>query len=76
MFGHVDAGCLHVRPALDLKDPEDEKLVRVISDRVNKLCKKYGGVIWVSMVQGFISEYKKFLGDQLYNALKRGENCF
>ena len=21
MFGHVDAGCLHVRPALDMKDP-------------------------------------------------------
>src|SRR5262249_41100119 len=27
MFGHVDVGCLHVRPALDLKDPEDEARV-------------------------------------------------
>ena len=24
MFGHVDAGCLHVRPALDMKDPAQE----------------------------------------------------
>ena len=22
MFGHVDAGCLHVRPAIDMKDPD------------------------------------------------------
>ena len=22
MFGHVDAGVLHVRPAIDLKDPD------------------------------------------------------
>ena len=25
MFGHVDAGVLHVRPALDMKDPAQEK---------------------------------------------------
>ena len=34
MFGHVDVGCLHVRPALDLKDPEDEARVRRITDAV------------------------------------------
>ena len=77
MFGHVDAGCLHVRPALDLKDPEDEKLVRVISDRVNKLCKKYGGVIWGEHGTGFRGEYKKeFLGDQLYNAFREVKTVF
>ncbi len=30
MFGHVDAGVLHVRPALDMCDPEQEKQLRVI----------------------------------------------
>src|SRR3954465_13892404 len=28
MFGHVDAGVLHVRPAIDLKDPGQERLIR------------------------------------------------
>ena len=28
MYGHVDVGCLHVRPALDLKDPIDEARVK------------------------------------------------
>lgn len=46
MYGHVDAGCIHVRPALDTRLPNDEKLVRLISDEVVALVKKFGGVIW------------------------------
>src|SRR5690606_3042374 len=33
MFGHVDVGCMHVRPALNLREPEDEALLREISDK-------------------------------------------
>ena len=32
MFGHVDAGVLHVRPAIDMKDPEQEALIREVTD--------------------------------------------
>ena len=28
MFGHVDSGVLHVRPAIDMKDPQQAMLVR------------------------------------------------
>ncbi len=31
MFGHVDAGVLHVRPILDMKDPQQAALVRPVS---------------------------------------------
>ena len=41
MFGHVDAGCLHVRPAIDMKDPTQEPLIRSISDEVFALTAKY-----------------------------------
>jgi len=34
IYGHCDAGCLHLRPALDPKLPEDEKTIQVISDQV------------------------------------------
>ena len=34
MFGHVDAGVLHVRPALDMCDPQQEILMKQISDDV------------------------------------------
>src|SRR5690606_28492981 len=46
MFGHVDAGVLHVRPALDLCDPAQEQLMRTISDQVVALTAKYGGLMW------------------------------
>ena len=57
MFGHVDAGCLHVRPALDMKDPAQEKLVREITDEVFELTRKYKGVLWGEHGKGFRSEY-------------------
>ena len=46
MFGHVDAGVLHVRPALDMKDPKYAALVRPISDAVAALAQRYGGLLW------------------------------
>ena len=46
MFGHIDAGCLHVRPALDLKQSEDVKLMRIISDQIKDLAIQYKGVLW------------------------------
>ena len=56
MFGHVDAGCLHVRPALDMKDASQEKLIREISDEVFVLTRKYKGVLWGEHGKGFRSE--------------------
>ena len=34
MFGHVDAGVLHVRPAIDMKDPRQEALIREVTAEV------------------------------------------
>lgn len=71
MFGHVDAGVLHVRPAIDMKDPEQEKLVRIISDKVAELTQKYNGLLWGEHGKGVRSEYApKFFGD-LYPQLQR-----
>ena len=57
MFGHVDAGVLHVRPALDMKDPAQEALIRDISDEVAALTQKYGGLLWGEHGKGVRSEY-------------------
>ncbi len=71
MFGHVDAGVLHVRPALDMKDPEQEKLVRKITDEVVALTQKYNGLLWGEHGKGVRSEYApKFFGE-LYPQLQR-----
>ncbi len=77
MFGHVDVGCLHVRPALNLKDEGDEKLLREISDGVVKLTRKYGGVLWGEHGKGFRGEYTPlFFGPELYEQLRRVKGAF
>lgn len=76
MFGHVDAGVLHVRPALDMKDPEQEKMAWEISDRVADLTHKYHGLLWGEHGKGVRSEYApKFFGE-LYPQLQRIKHAF
>ncbi|MDO6634969.1 FAD-binding and (Fe-S)-binding domain-containing protein [Pseudoalteromonas carrageenovora] len=77
MFGHVDAGVLHVRPALDMCDPEQEKLLRTISDNVVKLTAKYGGLMWGEHGKGYRSEYgPEFFGEHLFNQLRKIKTAF
>jgi FAD/FMN-containing dehydrogenase/Fe-S oxidoreductase len=76
MFGHVDAGVLHVRPILDMKDPAEEKLIRVITDQVVELTHKYGGLLWGEHGKGVRSEYApKFFGS-LYPLLQQIKQSF
>ncbi|ACH66378.1 FAD linked oxidase, C-domain protein [Aliivibrio fischeri MJ11] len=77
MFGHVDAGVLHVRPALDMCDPEQEALMHTISDQVVALVSKYGGLMWGEHGKGFRSEYgPEFFGDELFTELRRVKSAF
>lgn len=77
MFGHVDAGVLHVRPALDLCDPNQEALMHEISDEVVKLVAKYGGLMWGEHGKGYRSEYgPAFFGDELFTELRRVKGAF
>lgn len=77
MFGHVDAGCLHVRPALNTRDVNDEKLLREISDKVVALVRRYGGVLWSEHGKGFRSEYSpQFFGEELFGDLCRIKQAF
>ncbi|MGM0576173.1 MAG: D-2-hydroxyglutarate dehydrogenase YdiJ [Myxococcota bacterium] len=77
MFGHVDVGCLHVRPALDLKDEEDEALLRRVSDRVADLARSYGGMMWGEHGKGFRSEYNPdVFGEELFAELCRVKKAF
>ncbi|WP_286292706.1 D-2-hydroxyglutarate dehydrogenase YdiJ [Vibrio apostichopi] len=77
MFGHVDAGVLHVRPALDLCDPMQEALMHEVSDEVVKLVAKYGGLMWGEHGKGFRSEYgPEFFGEELFTELRRVKAAF
>ncbi|NMH61149.1 D-2-hydroxyglutarate dehydrogenase YdiJ [Alteromonas ponticola] len=77
MFGHVDAGVLHVRPALDLCDVEQEQLMHRISDQVVELVAKYGGLMWGEHGKGYRSEYgPAFFGESLFTELRKIKTAF
>ncbi|MBT4443172.1 MAG: FAD-binding oxidoreductase [Oceanospirillaceae bacterium] len=77
MFGHVDAGCLHVRPALNMRDPEDALKLKLISDAVQALVQKYEGVMWGEHGKGFRSEYtQETIGVDLYADMRRIKGWF
>lgn len=77
MFGHVDAGVLHVRPALDMNQPQQEELMKTISDEIVKLTAKYGGLLWGEHGKGFRAEYSPaFFGEVLYEQLRKIKAAF
>ncbi len=76
MFGHVDAGVLHVRPAIDMKDPEQERLIREVSDEVAELTHNYGGLLWGEHGKGMRSEYAPRFFGELYPNLQRVKAAF
>ena len=70
MFGHVDAGVLHVRPAIDMKDPAQEPLIREITEEVVRLTRKYGGLLWGEHGKGVRSEFSPRFFGPLYPILQ------
>jgi FAD/FMN-containing dehydrogenase/Fe-S oxidoreductase len=77
MFGHVDAGVLHVRPALDMCDPKQEALMHSLSDKVVELVAKYGGLMWGEHGKGYRSEFgPAFFGEELFTELRKIKRAF
>ena len=76
MFGHVDAGVLHVRPILDMKDPAQAALIRPLSDAVASLAQRYGGLLWGEHGKGLRSQYVPEYFGALYPALQTLKAAF
>ncbi|MCO4786345.1 MAG: FAD-binding oxidoreductase [Marinomonas atlantica] len=76
MFGHVDAGVLHVRPALDLKDESQEPMIREITDKVVALTQKYHGLLWGEHGKGVRSEYSPVFFGDLYPCIQQIKGAF
>ncbi|MCO6179641.1 FAD-binding and (Fe-S)-binding domain-containing protein [Ciceribacter sp. RN22] len=75
MFGHADVGCVHVRPALDMRRPDDAAMIRKVSDAVAALAQSHGGLIWGEHGKGVRGEYVPMVfGARLYDALCRIKN--
>lgn len=77
-YAHIATGELHLRPVLNLKDPEDVKLFYTIADEIAKLVKKYKGSLSGEHGDGRLrGEFISFmLGDHIYNLFKDVKNTW
>ena len=70
MYGHVDVGCIHVRPALDMQNEQDKNLIRPITMKTLELTDKYHGLVWGEHGKGVRGEFVKHVfGDKLYSVM-------
>lgn len=77
MYGHVDVGCIHVRPALDMQNSEDREEIRPITELVIKLLNKYQGILWGEHGKGYRGEFvPDVFGPVLYPVLCKIKKLF
>jgi len=77
MYGHVDVGCLHIRPALDIDRDEDRAIMKAISDGVFELTRRHGGIFWGEHGKGVRGAYlAEFVGAVAYDAFRRIKRAF
>ncbi|OWW05406.1 FAD-linked oxidase [Rhizobium sp. R72] len=77
MYGHVDVGCLHIRPALNIDREEDRAIMKSISDGVFELTRRHGGIFWGEHGKGVRGAYlAEFVGAVAYDAFCRVKRAF
>jgi FAD/FMN-containing dehydrogenase/Fe-S oxidoreductase len=77
MFGHADVGCVHVRPAIDTAHPEDEALVKAITDEVVAIVARHGGVLWGEHGRGFRGDsVETFLTADTISVMRQVKTAF
>lgn len=77
-YGHCSVGCLHIRPFVDLTDPEQVGRMRAVSVEIKDLVREYGGVNSSEHGDGLArSEFnREIFGDELYEAMRAVKGLF
>jgi FAD/FMN-containing dehydrogenase/Fe-S oxidoreductase len=77
-YGHASVGCIHIRPLLNLKDPDDVKRMRQITEAVTDLVLEFGGSLSGEHGDGLCrSEWnRKMFGDTVYEAFRQTKRLF
>lgn len=77
IYGHVDVGCLHIRPALDIDTQADRAKLVSISDAIFALTRKHDGIFWGEHGKGVRGAYlKDWIGAEAYSALQGVKAAF
>lgn len=78
IYGHASVGCLHIRPFVDLRDPEQVHAMRRVAVKIKDLVREFGGVNSSEHGDGLArSEFNRELfGEDLYEAMREVKALF
>ena len=77
IYGHVDVGCLHIRPALDIDSAAGRETLVAVSDEIFALVNRHGGIFWGEHGKGVRGAYlKDWIGAEAYAALQGVKAAF
>ena len=78
IYAHASAGCLHIRPLINLKSLKGREQYRAIADAVAQTVKKYQGTITGEHGQGLVrGEFSEYLfGPELMDAFRAVKRAF
>ena len=77
-YGHASAGCLHIRPLVNLKSESGISKMKELTEETFKLALKYGGVMSGEHSDGLQRSYlnERLFGENLYSAMKELKAVF
>jgi len=77
-YAHASVGCLHIRPMIALRDPEDRRRMQRIAEQATDLVKRYGGALSGEHGDGRLrsSLLRRFYGDQIVDAFQQIKSIF
>ena len=77
-YGHASAGCLHIRPYMDLTRAGEVAKMRAVAEKVCDLVAEYGGMNSSEHGDGLVrSEFnRKIFGDELYDTMREVKGIF
>ncbi|MDE0630861.1 MAG: FAD-binding protein [Caldilineaceae bacterium] len=78
VYAHASAGCLHVRPLLNLKNQTGIDTLRTVGEHACDLALSYGGAMSGEHGDGLARSYlhPRLFGPELYGALRRVKEVF
>lgn len=77
-YGHASAGCLHIRPLLDLREQKGVSDMAALSERTLELVLRHSGVMSGEHGDGLQRSYlnEKLFGEELYSVMKKLKEIF
>jgi Fe-S oxidoreductase len=77
-YGHASAGCLHIRPFMNLARPGEPARMRTVAEAVLELVTEFGGMNASEHGDGLVrGEFnRRFFGDDFYELMRRVKTTF